>query len=74
MAHHGEFSVVAGEGGGVMAGVPGGALGLAPSAIGFGGDAQAGAEVASSKSGGSLCRSIGQEAGRAGGREGGREG
>jgi hypothetical protein len=33
---HGEFSMVAGEGGGVMAGVPGSALGLAPSAISFG--------------------------------------
>jgi hypothetical protein len=45
VAHHdGEFSVVAGgEGGGVMAGaVPGSALGLAPSAIGFGEDAQVG--------------------------------
>jgi hypothetical protein len=41
------FSEVAREGGGVMGGVPGGALGLAPSAIGFGEDAQVGVEVTS---------------------------
>jgi hypothetical protein len=40
---HGEFSVVAGEGGGVMACVPGSALTLAPSTVGLGEDAQVGA-------------------------------
>jgi hypothetical protein len=40
---HGVFSEVAREGGGVMAGVPGGASGLAPSTIGFGEDAEVGA-------------------------------
>jgi hypothetical protein len=67
---HGEFGVVAGDGGGVMAGVPPGSpLGLAPSTIGFGEDAQVGTEV-TSKSGCSPCRILGQGAGRAGGREG----
>jgi hypothetical protein len=36
---HGVFSEVAREGGGMMAGTPGGASGLAPSTIGFGEDA-----------------------------------
>jgi hypothetical protein len=35
----GEFGMMAGEGGGVMAGVPGSALGLAPGTISFGEDA-----------------------------------
>jgi hypothetical protein len=44
---HGVFSEVAREGGGMMAGIPGGAPGLAPSTIGFSEDAQVGAEVIS---------------------------
>lgn len=55
---HGVFGEVAREGGGVMAGVPGGASCLAPSTIGFGEDAEVGAEV-SGKSGSSSCRVIG---------------
>jgi hypothetical protein len=61
---------VAREGGGVMAGVPGGASCLAPSTIGFGEDAEVGAEVRS-KSGSLSRRVIGQGADRAGCREGG---
>jgi hypothetical protein len=66
---HGVFGEVAREGGSVMAGVPGGASCLAPSTIGFGEDAEVGAEVRS-KSGSSWRRVIGQGAERAGGREG----
>jgi hypothetical protein len=67
---HGVFSEVAREGGSVMAGVPGrGASGLAPSTIGFGEDAEVGAEFIS-ESGSSSRRVIRQGAGRAGGREG----
>jgi hypothetical protein len=66
---HGVFGEVAREGGSVMTGVPGGASCLAPSTIGFGEDAEVGAEVRST-SGSSSRRVIGQGAERAGGREG----
>jgi hypothetical protein len=60
---------VAREGGGVMAGVPGGGSCRAPRTISFGEDAEVRAEVRS-KSGSSSRRVIGQGAERAGCREG----
>jgi hypothetical protein len=53
---HGVFGEVAREGGSVLAGVPGGASCLAPSTIGFGEDAEVGAEVRSKSGAGSLYR------------------
>jgi hypothetical protein len=47
----GEFGVLVGEGGGVVVGVPGGALCLAPGTIGLGEDAQVRAEGSTSQRG-----------------------